>query len=153
PRGPYLVGMGLRAQGKSTQAKQEFEAAIALAPGYVEPLIQLVDMALLEKQPDAALNRVTKQIGLAPNSGRLQQLLGMLYLARRETRLAEGAFLKAIELEPRLIESYLRLGNLYRESGRDNEALAKFEEALKVQPQNISALMLLAVLYEGKGQI
>jgi tetratricopeptide (TPR) repeat protein len=153
PRGPYLVGMGLRAQGKSAQAKQEFEAAIALAPGYVEPLTQLVDMALLEKQPDAALNRVTKQIGLAPNSGGLQQLLGMLYLARRETRLAEGAFLKAIELEPRLIESYLRLGNLYRESGRDTEALAKFEEAVRVQPQNIGAQMLLAVLYEGKGEI
>ena len=42
PRGPYLVGIGLRAQGKPAEAKKEFEAALALAPAYVEPMDQLV---------------------------------------------------------------------------------------------------------------
>ena len=55
PRGPYLLGIALRVKGKLKEAKREFEAALALAPGYVDPLNQLVAMALAEKQPDAAL--------------------------------------------------------------------------------------------------
>ena len=34
PRGPYLVGIGLLAQGKRAEARKEFEAALALAPGF-----------------------------------------------------------------------------------------------------------------------
>src|SRR6266850_6989430 len=35
PRGPYLVGMALLAQGKRADAKKRFEDALALAPDYV----------------------------------------------------------------------------------------------------------------------
>src|SRR5262249_41184032 len=58
PRGPHLLGVALRAQGKNTEAKKEFEAALALAAGYVDPLTQLVTMAFVEKRPDVALDRV-----------------------------------------------------------------------------------------------
>ena len=153
PRGPLLVGLGLRAEGKIGEAKKEFEAALALDPGHVDAAHQLIIIALADKQPDDALSRLTKQIALAPKSGGLQHLLGMLYLARREPALAEGAFLRAIELEPRLTESYIALGNLYRVSGRYNEAVAKLDQALNVDPRNASAQMLLAVLHEGKGEL
>ena len=153
PRGFYLVGMGLRAQGKITEAKKEFEAALALAPGYVEPLAQLADMALIEKQPDAALSRVTKQIALVPKSSGIPYLLGMVHLARREPALAEGAFLKATELEPTRIDAYVRLGDLYGASGRFDEALTKVNEALKVNPRALPAQMLLGMIYERKGEI
>jgi Flp pilus assembly protein TadD len=76
PRGFYLLGVGLQVQGKTAEAKKEFEAALALAPGYVEPLGQLAGMALADKQPDAAISRVTKQIALMPKTGGLQYLPG-----------------------------------------------------------------------------
>jgi Flp pilus assembly protein TadD len=87
---------------EGSEAKKEFEAALAVAPDYAEPLAQLVNMALKDKQPDAALALVTKQVSLAPKSGSLQNLLGLVYLERREPAQAEGAFLKAIELDPQL---------------------------------------------------
>jgi Flp pilus assembly protein TadD len=153
PRGSYLMGVGLRAQGKLTEAKKEFEAALALAPAYLEPLEQLISMALVEKQPDAALARVTKQTTLAPKSGGLQWLLGTVYLARRELAPAEGAFLKAIELEPTLVDAYVRLGQLYGTSRQYDQALAKVNEALRVDPQSVRAEMLLGLIYESKGDI
>ena len=91
PRGHYLVGLGLREQGKPAEAKKEFEAALALAPAYVDPLAQLVQMALADKRPDEALDRVRKQLAVAPNSGAVQQLLGGVHLARREPGPAEVA--------------------------------------------------------------
>jgi tetratricopeptide (TPR) repeat protein len=153
PRGSYLVGRGLRAQGKAAEARKEFEAALALVPGYVEPVAQLADMSLAEKQPDAALSRVRKQIALAPNSGPLQYLLGMVYLARREPASAEGAFLRATELEPTRTDAYVRLADLYGASGRYDEALTKVNEALKVNPRALFAQMLQGIIYERQGDI
>lgn len=151
PRGFYLVGVGFRAQGKTMEARREFEAALALAPGYVEPLGQLASMALTEKQPDAALSRVTKQVVLVPQSGGLQYLLGMVHLARRDPALAEGAFLRAAELEPTMVDAYVRLGDLYQASGRYDEALAKAHEALRMSPQALAPQMVMGVVYHRKG--
>jgi putative PEP-CTERM system TPR-repeat lipoprotein len=151
PRGFYLVGIGLRVQGKTAEARKEFEAALSRAPGYVEPLGQLAGMAFAEKQPDAALSRVTKEIALSPKSGGLQYLLGMVHLARGEAALAERAFLSATDLEPTRIDAYVRLGDLYQTSARYDEALAKLNEALKVNPAALPPLMLMGVVYERKG--
>ena len=153
PSGPYLVGLSLQAQGKRAEARKEFEAALSLAPDYVEPLVRLVSMAFAEKQPNIALDRVHKQIALVPKSGALQYLLGEVYLARREMDQAETAYLKAVELEPRLMGAYVQLGNLYAAQGKDDQALAKLNEALKVNPKNVVALMLSGVIYGRKGDI
>ena len=153
PRGFYLVGIGLRAQGKTAEARNEFDAALALAPGYVEPLSQLAGMALAAKRADAALSRVTKQIALVPRSGGFQYLLGMVHLVRREAAPAEAAFLRATELEPTRVDPYVRLGDLYEGSGRYDEALAKVNDALKMNPRGLPAQMLLGIVYERKGDI
>jgi len=153
PLGHYLVALGLRAQGDSTGAKKEFEAALALSPSYVDPVAQLVQIAWAEKRPDEALERVKKQMTLAPNSAGLQDLLGRVYLARGEQGPAEAAFLKAIELEPRLVDPYLRLGQLYGASGKYDEAVSKLNELLKANPKNVVALMLAGIVYGRKGDI
>ena len=152
PRAHYFLGVALRAQEKPVEAKKEFEAALALAPAWVEPMTQLVSIAFAEKQPDAALTRVKKQIALAPKSGGLQWLLGTVYVDRRETALAEAAFLKAIELEPTLVDAYVRLAQIYGTS-RHDQAVGKLNEALKLNPQSIAAQMQLGVVYESKGNV
>jgi tetratricopeptide (TPR) repeat protein len=153
PRGPYLVGLGLRAQGKWAEAKQQFEEALALAPDAVEPMVQLVEMALTEKRPQAALERVKRQIAVVPRSGALQYLLAEVYLGQGERAQAEAPYLKAIELEPRLVGAYLQLGRLYVASGRSSQALAKLNDALRVDPKNLVAHMLIGSIYQQEGDI
>ena len=68
PRGNYLVGVGLLAQGKRAEARKEFEAALTLAPGFVDPLSRLIALSFAEKQPDAALERARQQAALLPKS-------------------------------------------------------------------------------------
>jgi Flp pilus assembly protein TadD len=153
PRGPYLVGVGLRAQGRAAEAKAEFETALAMAPNYVEPLAQLVGMELAKQRADVALGLAVKQAGLAPKSGGVQQLVGVVQLARHDDAAAEAAFLKAIELEPTLFSAYMELGAIYRKSGRYQDALARLSEGLQVSPRNASLLMLLGVTSEAMGDI
>lgn len=153
PRGPHLVGLGLRAQGKRGEARKAFEASLALAPDYVEPLTQLASMAFAEKQPHAALQQVKSQIALVPQSGPLHSLLGGVHLARGEVELAEAAYLRALELAPRLIGAYVQLATIYGTSGKYDHALAKLNGALAVNPKNLFALMLSGIVHERKGDI
>ena len=153
PRGPYFVGLGLRAQGNQAEATREFGTALVLAPGYVDPLAQLVSMAFAESQPDAALRRVKKQIALAPRVAGLHYLLGTVYQARGEAEPAEAAYLKALALEPRFGAAYLQLGALYGATGRYEKALAELNKRLKASPKDVSALMLAGIIYERKGDV
>src|SRR5207247_2989720 len=141
----------LLAQGKRAEAQKEFETSLALTPAYVEPLAQLVSVAFGEKKPDVALERVQRQITRAPNSGELLFLLGEVQRVRGDLKKAEAAYLKALELEPRLIGPYLRLGDVYAREGDYDRALAKVERALRVNPESLPALMLSGVVYERKG--
>jgi tetratricopeptide (TPR) repeat protein len=153
PRGPHLVGLGLLAQGKRAEAQREFEASLALAPAYVDPLAQLVSVAFDEKKADLALARVQRQITLVPNSGELQFLLGEIHRVRGDPMRAETAYLKALELQPRLVGPYLQLGEVYAQKGDDDQALAKLEGALRLNPQNLPALMLSGVIYYRRGDV
>lgn len=153
PRGPYLVGLALRSAGKYREAEKQFEASLALAPGYVEAVAQLAAMALADKQPDAALSRVKTQIARVPKSGGLQDLLGRVYRVRGEKALAEAAYLKALALELGLVGPYLELASLYAAQGKYDQALGKLNEGLRVNPDNVVALMLSGTLYHRKGEI
>ena len=153
PRGPYLLGVALLAQGKRTEAGDEFARALTLSPGFVEPLSQLVSLDLAARQSDVALARVTKQIPIVPGSAAHQMLLGQVHIARNESRAAETALLKAAELDPRLTGPYLALGQLYAQTGRHEEALAKLTEARRSNPQDLGLVMASGIIHELTGDI
>jgi tetratricopeptide (TPR) repeat protein len=153
PRGPYLVGLGLLSQGKRAEARKEMETSLELSPGFLDPLVQLVQMSLLDKQPDVALTLARKQAALVSTSAPHQMVLAGVYLSRREPGPAEGAYLKAIELDPKMAEPYRMLAALYAQTNRYDQALTRLGEALKARPSDTASLMLTGVIYEQKGDI
>lgn len=153
PRGPYLLGVALLAQGKRTEAREQFAHALALSPEFLEPLSQLVSLDLAARQLDVALERVTKQMTIVPGSAAHQMLLSQVHVARNEPGAAENALLKAAELDPRLTGPYLRLGQLYAQTGRHQEALAKLTEAQRINPQDLGLLMARGIIHELTGDI
>jgi tetratricopeptide (TPR) repeat protein len=151
-RGPFLVGLALRAQGKPEEARKQLEASLALAPAFVDPLSVLVSLDFSSKKPDTALDRVTRQMALVPGSGGLHELLGRVREARGERGLAEAAYLKSIELDPSQGSPYIDLARIYSTAGKEAQALAEIERGLKVNPKNVGFLMLAGTLYERRGE-
>jgi len=152
-RGPDMLGISLAAQGKRTEARQQFENALSIAPAYIDPLNHLIALTMADKQGDAAIERTLKQIAVVPKSGAHQALLGDVYQNQGRTKLAETAYLKAIELEPSLSSPYLALGNLYIQTRQYDEALARFNDLIKANAQNPGPFMLSGIVYELKGDI
>jgi len=150
-RGPFLIGLGLLSQGKRPEARKALETSLELSPGFLDPLVQLVQMSLVDKQPDVALAIARKQATLVSTSAPHQMVLAGVYLARRETGPAETAYLKAIELDPKMSEPYRLLAALYADTKRYDQALARLGDALKAKPNDTGVLMLTGVIYEQKG--
>jgi tetratricopeptide (TPR) repeat protein len=153
PRGPFLVGMALRAQGRRAEARKQFEAALALAPGFVDPLTHLAAMSIEDGKLDAAVERIDRQIALSPRSGPLHYLLGRVHHEAKHFDAAEAAYRRALELEPGLVAAYATLGHLYGTTGKTDQALATLEKARSLTPGDVTVLMLTGIAYEGKGDI
>jgi tetratricopeptide (TPR) repeat protein len=147
----HNLGLTFRATGKFLEAQKQFEAALALSPGYVESLAQLVAIAMATRQGPQAVERIKQQIELVPSSGAHHHLLGNTYLAIGEMDEAIHAFLAAIRLEPQMTSPYIQLAAIYARSGRLNDAFAKMNEAIAQNPEDLQSLVILGMLHEQKG--
>jgi tetratricopeptide (TPR) repeat protein len=101
-----------------------FEKALAMAPGFTEPLEQLASMSFVDKNPQAAITRIERQALVEPKSASLQYLLGRAYQASGDMKQAEKAFMKAIELNPQAVPAYVSLGQIYGASKEYDRAIA-----------------------------
>lgn len=153
PQAVNLLGMALGAQGKVDEAAREFERALTLRPDFVPALTALVTIDFTRKRPQAALERVNRQIAKAPKSGPLHHVLGGVYLGLPDMPKAEAAFLKAIALEPRLAEAYLQLASVYAATKRWDEGLAKAEEFIRLNPRGLSGYMLAGIIQQARGDV
>ena len=151
PRGKYLVGMGLQAQGDTKGAAAQFEAAIAQLPTYLDPLTQIVTADLVQKRSGDALARVQQQIKVVGDSAALHELLALIHIARNEQGLAETTLLETMKLSPKYLDPYVRLSELYRSQGKYDDAIAIAAKALQLDPKNLSVRLVLGVSYEAKG--
>jgi tetratricopeptide (TPR) repeat protein len=153
PRGPYLMGLALRAQGRPAEARVQFERALTMAPSFVEPLEELAAMSLAEKNPQAAVARIERQILIEPRSGALHYLLGQAYQALGDTRQAEKAFLTVIEINPQAPQPFVSLGQIYSASRDYDRAIAQLDKALAARPDQPAALMLKSIAQAMKGDV
>ncbi|MFH0908749.1 MAG: tetratricopeptide repeat protein [bacterium] len=151
PQGPYMLGLVLRAQGKKDEARAFFEKALSLAPDFAFAVASLASLDVADRNYDAALDRVKRQLESQPSVPEYHYILGKVYVLKGDTELAEQSLLKAIELQPRLSAAYVDLGRIYARSGKRDEAISKLEEALTVNPRNIAALMMAGMFLQEKG--
>ena len=90
------------------------------------------------------------RVGLAePHSPRMHILLGEVYQEKNNTREAEAAYKKAIELDPQSVPGRLGLGMVYWNSGQSDKAVPELEKVLAARPGDAQASYAMgAILVE-----
>ncbi|MCS7338938.1 MAG: tetratricopeptide repeat protein, partial [Verrucomicrobiae bacterium] len=147
PEPPLLKGLVLRQQGKAAEARACFEASLALAPNYVLPLEQLVQLDVAGKQFDAARARVRQYWERFPSNAYYPYLLGVVHLAETNLAEAEAALKKALELEPAFSAAESLLAQVYVAGGRQAEALGRLEQLIARNTNDVGSLIQLAELH------
>lgn len=146
PQPAYQIGALLFAP-QPAAAREAFEKSLAIAPDFVPALEKLVDLGITEKQYAHASGRVQQGLERSPNSAALWTLRGKLYFAQQDLGQAEGALLKATELDAKFEPAQLLLAQLYFTSNRQEQAIARLAHYVGGNP-SVTGLMVLASLNE-----
>jgi len=148
--GPYRLGLVARVQKNDAKALGYFEEALARKPTAIEPIGQIASVKLAQGKVLEARERVMTQIGTAPTSPLLYDLLGQLWMAEKDMGRAETAFKKALELDSALLGAYLNLGQVYYQTGKTDQAAAEYEAVLAKEPKTLQAHMMLGIIHDQK---
>ena len=167
-----LLGASLLALERPREAVTALQAAVRLAPreplarqqlaraheqagdlpAAVEEYRKLKELAPQDPENAYQLGRAylalsewsLKQIReVDPGSARLLQALGHNYRIQGKPEMAEQAFRRAAEADPKLPEIHLALAQIYLEQKRWDEARAALERELALVPESAGARALL----------
>jgi tetratricopeptide (TPR) repeat protein len=137
-----------RAEKNDAKALAYFEEALRKKPTAIEPVVQIVQIKVAQGKLNEARERVSKQLEASPNNPHLYNLLGQLWMNAKDSRQAETAFKKAIELDHSLFSAYMNLGQAYYSAGKTDEAMKEYEAVLAKNPKVIQAHMVLGIIHE-----
>lgn len=147
----YAIASATRQLGKFDaqlfkEAVQLFDRASRMNPSFVDAGIALGEL-LLEKYNNQEALAVFTEV-LAINDTHPRALLG---LARSQhfdySPVAVQTTLKALELNPSLVEARVFMARLLIELEQYDDARAELRQALEVNPRSLEALAMLAVAY------
>src|SRR5437868_461442 len=151
-------------QGRNaSQAINELEQAIKIAPKYVEAIVLLAQVRLRAGDPQSAIapleagafsavhQRADALLQKEPKSAPAYFIHGRSYVIEKNFAAAEAALRKAIELDPNLAAAYNLLVAIYVEANKLPEALKELETVLGKNPQYSPALLTSGIIYERMG--
>jgi len=129
-------------------ALQDFQTAIAKAPGYYEAYYQ-IGMAYLSLQNSAETEKnLEKAVELSQKSYAAADLaLAVLLLARRDTARGEPLLRRGLELDPNSWKGFWELGKLELYRNHLEPALEAAEKAKSLAPEQASVYRLLSLIH------
>lgn len=102
----------------------------------------------LDRAKESARQAQRRDLDLAP----VHRVTGLLFAAARRRPQALAELRRAIEIEPRDVESYRRLGQVYELSGQNREALQAFQTAVSLEPDYYRTQVDLGAYYFNRGE-
>ena len=142
------------AQNKSDEALRILQAESDKAPGRVDLLLSLANVAVRSGKYDFAIQTYQRILGLTDKSvkaGEIYLRIGEVYRRKGDANGAIQALQKARETLPDNPQLLATLGLVLDGAGRKPEAKQFYEATLKVQPDNAIVLNNLAYLLAETG--
>ena len=118
----------------SSQTRQCYERASALAPKDPDILLRVGDAYLSANEFKAAAETYAKLLELRPNLPALRERLAAVYLKTNQKEKAVALYKELIKREPLRFEFYNILGELYEDNGKLEDALNFFEQSMELNP-------------------
>jgi tetratricopeptide (TPR) repeat protein len=124
----YGLGHLLWKDLKVSEARQEFEAELALNPQHAAALNDLGNTYLLEHQPEKAVPYLTRAMASDPHNADIHRDLGTAYSELRDYPKAEAEFKVAVSAD-RDGSVHYKLARVYQALGQKENAAREFERS------------------------
>jgi tetratricopeptide (TPR) repeat protein len=153
------LGEALSAAGKTQEAIEQFNAALKIDPKHTGALLDLGQIAMMNKQYNEARAYFQKVLKLSEGaefegvSARRETALfqlGMLELEARDYEAAVGNFKAALRIRKDASDTYYFLARALDRSGDPGAAIEQLQIALAFDPNFAQARYFLGDLYKGE---
>jgi cellulose synthase operon protein C len=149
---PYVqMGNLHQRQKQYPEAVKFYQQALEKDAASTDALQGIMNVYLIQKQPDQAVAAARAQIAKSPNTSGFYDLLGTaLFDNKKDLSAAEAAFHKAIELDKNNSDALLKLGEVQAAQGSVSQALALYQQSIKDHPREIAFYILAGEMYESQ---
>jgi tetratricopeptide (TPR) repeat protein len=140
-------------QERLADAEKAYQRALEESPSFLPALLNLGKLRIAQKNPDGAVEILTKAVQVHPGSSDAQYLLGESYLQIKKGSKAVGYLNEAIRLDPiGKADAHLRLASLYNGAGMKDRAAAEYEQFLAKKPDYADKKKLEQYIKDNKKQ-
>jgi len=136
----YQLALAYLQARNTTQAMNELEQAITIAPKYVDAIVLLAQLRLRAGDPRSIIAPLESALQLRPDVTQIRTLLADAYQAVGRSEDAASLIREQIKKTPEDSQSYLVLGVILKKQKKNDEARKAFEKALELNPANVVAL-------------
>ena len=150
-KGYYLSGRAFQADKRWQKSIEAFKQVLAIKPGYVEPLTQMVKSYLLLEQSDNALTYLQDVVNNQKAHFVAYNLMGELYLRSKNLEKAEKAFRQVVEIKPEWHSGYRNLALLALINKDKATAIDTLKNGIEKTKGSIGLVDLLASIYKKDG--
>ena len=151
--GYYFAGLIAGQQRHLEDSQRELESALRLQPNALDVMRSLARVEVARGATDAAIARVQTASAADPANAGLLNLLGELYMQRKDYVRASDVLTRACAVSPKEWQSHRNLA-LVRVAANDPAgAISEYEMALSLAPAESRLSVELAALYEKHGRV
>ncbi|MGZ8254031.1 MAG: XrtA/PEP-CTERM system TPR-repeat protein PrsT, partial [Burkholderiaceae bacterium] len=140
------LGQMAVASGRPEDGVRELESAAAADPAFRETDLALVSTYLRNGEFDKALGAARALEKKNPKDPMSHQVLGMVYLAKRDSASARASFERALQINPALVPAARALAELDVADGKADVARRRYEAMVAKDPRNATLHLALAEL-------
>jgi tetratricopeptide (TPR) repeat protein len=137
-------------------AISSYQKTLEINPRQRDALAALVGIYAREKKYDEAVALLKDSKSQASDhkaqQAFVENLLGQVHLAKKDTQQARVHFERAIETYPDLLGPYVALARIYVAEDKLDEAITQYQAMLERKPQSLAGHMALGTLYDLKGE-
>ena len=141
------LGQIYAAEKKWPEAQKEFELAVRLNSNSAVALGQLTDFLMARNQSAQALARVQQFVATNPSDPEGHVILGSVNLQLKNYSVAQTEFERAIQIDPKNVQAYMRLAKVADAQGQTDLAIAHYQKALDLQPKFPALATAIGNLY------
>jgi tetratricopeptide (TPR) repeat protein len=149
--GHFILIKYFEGQGMKEEAEKENKKYGQFFP---EVILMLQATELLEQgKPDEAEPLLVKAEGITPKMPQIHNILGQIYLDRREFSLAEGELKRAVQLGSFMPGPYVNLADIYISRQEYDQAQEMCQRAIRLNSEYPQVYTNLANIYFMRGEL
>ena len=137
---------------KSYQALKTLEKAADRFPQSILTLLKLSEFQLILKQHEASMRTINRILEQDPQEAEAYFMFGLNFEELMDTVRAINSYQKAVELDPDIVDAWIRLGQLHAALGNEI-AVQFFDNAIRIKPGDPNPLFAKADYLTGRDDL